>query len=307
MASLPSGRGAGCAVPRIYVARDVSATVVARQRLRMAGGRPVRRRWKALIETTSDTRDQQPRDAVIGTAVVAGPPILTGALTAAFAPIEIGIVVGGAVFFAMSYAGPLVRRRLAQKGPRATGGETYRLTTISERAAFDRVLATADRITETWPGLGALVDVFDAETMLADALWEIARVLARRQEVGAVLAELSRPDFMIADPSDETARELRVHRRAARAAMTRVETELVQREANLRRVEQAGRRLARELEMRRAIRAAEESLGTSSRSPEPLGPTSVDPAAELAEQTQSVLAAYRELTVASTVELPPQP
>jgi hypothetical protein len=287
-------------VPRIHVARDLNATVVSRRRLRMAGGRPVRRRWKALVETTADTGEQQPRDAVIGTAMVAGPPILTGALTAAFAPLEIGIVVGGVVFFAMSYVGPLLRRRLAKRGPRA-GGEAYRLTTISERAAFDRVLATADRITESWPGLGPLVDVFDAEAMLADALWEIARVLARRQEVSAVLAELSRPDFMAADPLDETARELGVHRRAARAAISQVEVELVQREANLRRVEQAGRRLSRELEMRRAIRTAEESLRTS---PDP-GATGLDPAAELAEQTQSVLAAYRELTVAPAAELPP--
>ena len=290
---------------RIYVARDVNATVVSRQRLRMAGGRTVRRRWKALTELSPDTVDQQPRDAVVGTVMVAGPPILTGALAAAFAPIEIGIVAGGVVFFAMSYVGPLIRRRLTKKGPRTTGGEAYRLTTISERAAFDRVLATADRITETWPGLGSLVDVFDAEAMLADALWEIARVLARRQEVSGVLAELSRPDFMVAEPGDETARELRVHRRAARVAMAQVEAELLQREANLRRVEQAGRRLSRELEMRRAIRTAEESLRTS-QSVEAAGLKFVDPAAELAEQTQSVLAAYRELTVAATLELPPQ-
>lgn len=288
---------------RIYVARDVNATVVSRQRLRMAGGRPVRRRWKALVETTADTGTQQPRDAVIGTAMVAGPPILTGALTAAFAPLEVGIVVGGLVFFAMSYVGPLVRRRLVKQGPRI-GGAAYRLTTISERAAFDRVLATADRITESWPGLGELVDVFDAEAMLADALWEIARVLARRQEVSAVLSELSRPDFMIADPADETAREVGVHRRAARAAIAATEAELVRREANLRRVEQAGRRLSRELEMRRAIRTAEESLRTAP-NPDAPGPSAVDPAAELAEQTQSVLAAYRELTVAPTVDLPP--
>jgi hypothetical protein len=283
-------------VPRLYVARDLSATVISRHRLRMAGGRAVRRRWKALVETTADTGAQQPRDAVIGTAMVAGPPILTGALTAVFAPVEIGIVVGGAVFFGMSYVAPLVRRQLAGRGPRTTGA-AYRLTTISERAAFDRVLATADRITESWPGLGALVDVFDAEAMLADALWEIARVLARRQEVSAVLSELSRPDFLNADPADGTAREVGVHRRAARAAIARAEAELVQREANLRRVEQAGRRLARELEMRRAIRVAEESLQTS------LALPPADPAAELAEQTQSVLAAYRELTVA--VDLPP--
>ncbi|MGX6602610.1 hypothetical protein ACWKSP_10800 [Micromonosporaceae bacterium Da 78-11] len=298
------GAGVRVAGPRIHVARDDSVIVVSRRRLRLIGGRPVHRPWKALVETTTETSDQHPRDAVVGTALVAGPPILAGALTAAFAPVEVGIVAGGAVFFAMSYLGPMIRGRLAKRGPRATGGQVYRLTTVSERAAFDRVLATADRISETWPGLGSLVDVFDAETMLADALWEIARVLARRQEVSAVLTELSRPDFMVVDPGDQTARELQVHRRAARTAMAQVEAELAQREANLRRVEQVGRRLSRELEMRRAIRAAEESL-RAGQSPELAGLTSVDPAAELAEQTQSVLAAYRELTVAPTLDLPP--
>jgi hypothetical protein len=276
---------------RIYLARDDRATLVSRRRLRMVAGRPVRHPWKALVETDATARATTSATSPAGMALVVGPPVLAGAVITTFAPVEIGIAAGGAVFFAMSYLSPVFRRYLVGRGPRATGGETHRLTAVAERAAFDRVLATADRISETWPGLGSLLEVVDAEAMLADALWEIAGVLARREELSGVLTELSRPDFLAANPSDETARELRIHRRAARLAMAQVESELAAREGNLRRVEQAGRNLVRELEMRRAIRAAEQSLRT-------VQPAAGDPAAELAEHTQSVLTAYRELTSA---------
>ncbi len=284
----------------IYVARDENTIVVSRRRLRLTHSRPVLRPWQALVEITSQTLSPPPTNAVVGAALFGGPPVALGALTATFAPLEIAIATGGAVFFAMSYLAPLFRRRRPKKDLLATGGKVHLLHSAAERTAFDRVLKTADRIAETWPGLSTLVDVVDAEAMLADAVWEIARVLARRQEVSGVVAELSKPDFQSADPADETVRELRIQHQAARATLAQVQAELAQREANLRRAEEAGRNLSRELEMRRAIRAAQESLYDLA-----APPLADDPAAELTQQTQSVLAAYRELTAAATITPPP--
>jgi hypothetical protein len=397
---------------RLYVARDARITAVSRGRLRMSNTTPVRRNWRALVEVTTPVLTPKPPRSLSDAVLVVLPPALAGSLTAAVAPLEAGIAVGGAVFFAASYLAPVLRRRAdhfplprptdqpdrpgstdqpAQSGradqvswsghtdqpaqpgsadqvsrpggadqilqsgradqtsrfslarpisesgladrvprftllnrltripwfsrsertqqpgrsartqqpgrsdriPRSDHADLRLLSGAPERAAFQQAVGVADRIAETWPALGALVDPADAEPLLAGALWEISGVLARRQELTAVLAELNRPDFAAAPTTDQTARELRAQVQASRAALTRVGADLARREASLRRAEEAGRHFIREQEMRQAIRAAEDTL----RDATPGFPTStLDPAADLAEQTQSVLTAYRELT-----------
>ncbi len=263
------------------------------------------------------------------------PPVATALITTASLSVEAGVAAGAAVFFGTSFLFPLLRRRagtgpdgisrpagsasssppaeraagrqFSLPGRRAAGGllsllgrrggvdGAVTLTDPADRAAFDRALAIADRISATWPRLGSLINPADAEALLAGALAEIAAVLARRRELAAVLAGLSRPDFAARSASDETARELRAHLSATRTALTGVELELARREASLSRAEKAGHDFIREQEMRQAIRAAEESLRTSAH-PE-LGPARVpDAGADLAEQTRAVVDAYRELT-----------
>jgi len=196
----------------------------------------------------------------------------------------------------------LFRRRV---GPPALQGG-IELTAAAERTAFDRVGATADRVAETWPALDGLIDVAEAKTLLAEALWEIAGVLARRQELSEVLTQLTRPDFAALSTAAATASKLQTQIRATKEALSAVEIDLAGREASLRRAEEAGRTFVRDREMHEAIRAAERSLAATSPdpalaalSPDPAlaaaAPTS-DPAADLAEHTHLVLAAYRELT-----------
>lgn len=91
-----------------------------------------------------------------------------------------------------------------------------------------------------------------------------------------------------------TARELRTQTQATKAALAQVRADLAAREASMRRAEEAGRQFIRDQEMRQAIRAAEDTL----REAPPHLPPPQDPATDLAERTQSVLAAYRELTAA---------
>ena len=255
------------------------------------GARPVRRSWRGLVELPARTGRARG-----DTALVFAAPAAIGALAAAFAPVEVGIAVGGAALVASTYVTPLLRRRVAA---RAADRRLHRpgnlvLTGACERAAWDRAVAVADRISETWPELASLIDVVEADVLLAEALWEIAGVLAHRQELDGVLGDLSRPDFATA--ADETAGEVRYQLGVARAARAGIEAELVGREASLRRAEEAGRDFIREQDMRRAVRAAEHSLRSTPPPGLPPAPPVPDAGADLAEHTRSVLDAYRELT-----------
>jgi hypothetical protein len=301
---------------RLYVAKDENLTVVSRGRVRMGGAQRVVRPWGVLVErasgsargerasgpvpgeraaaspdqvaapqerTTGPGRQRKSRAlaSLADAAFVVVPPVLAGSVTATFAPVEAGFAVGGCLLLATSALAQPLRRRLASRGPRAGGHETRVLT--SERAAFHRAINLAERISETWPALGSMVDITDAERTLSEALWEIADLLSRRQTLTGILADLSRPEFA-AQPSGELTAQLR----ATKEALSEMDADLARREASLRRADEAGREFLREQDMRQAIRAAEDELTT---------PVSLsDAGTHLADQTRSVLEAYRELT-----------
>ncbi|WP_213005390.1 hypothetical protein [Paractinoplanes toevensis] len=275
----------------LYIARDRNTTVISRAGLRVRDGRRVRRSWAALVEIRVP-EEPAPADRSLPVIVAVGlPPVLVTLAALHFLGIELALVLGVFLLLALSSVVPAIHGRRARRARQQPAPDARTLTAAAERTAFDRAVATADRISETWPALGDLVDVSTAEALLADALWEIAGRLARRQELSAVLADLTRPAFAGLAPADGTAERLQAQIRATKEALSAIEIDLAAREASLRRAEEAGRTFIREREMRRAIQAAERSLGTRS---EP--PRATDPAADLADQTQLVLTAYRELT-----------
>jgi hypothetical protein len=310
-------------VARIYVTRDEAVTVVSRRRPPVFPGRRVRRSWRELVEYSARSRTS-------GTTLLTfGPPAALGGVVAILAPPEIAVAVGGASLVATTYVAPTVRRRLSAwvtarrvKAPRLRRSSYAPLRGAAEQEAFDRAIGLADRISQTWPRLGALIDPADAGMLLAGALWEIAELLARRQELEAVVAGLDRPEF-IAEPAHDArppkakpgtgaaaeaapaaaaaarqqrgtanplVRELRSRLAEAKAALAAVNADLVRRESALHRAEQAGLDFIREQEMRRAIRTADNAL----RAAPP--PGTLDAAADLADRTRAVVAAYRELT-----------
>ena len=289
---------------RLYVVRNDSAVAISRQRLRTTGGRVVARRWGGLAETESARLDASPRFSASGAATVILPPLVVGLVSMLLSQeISIALLAAAVTFLLMAYLGPLVTRRraagaVAARPEGAGSGSVHVLFDHPEQATFARAVETADRIAATWPHLGALIDSADADAMLADALWELAGVLARRQELRRLLADLDRPDFDTVPDADDTVRELRGHRDAARAALRTIDEEIARRETSLANAEQAGRGFIREQEMREAIRAAQESLHGTLAAPSDV--TSVaqraDAGAELAEQTRTVLSAYRELS-----------
>ncbi|MCM4083625.1 hypothetical protein [Paractinoplanes hotanensis] len=285
---------------RLFVARDSAATVVSRERLPLAGARLVDRPWSALVEVTvPDVRKPDERHESRGAGWIIFSPLIAGGIAASLGAAELGILVAAVTFFGLAYVEPSLRRRFEAKRSRSAPISARILTASAERAAFEEATRLADSVSTTWPHLGALIETTEAEAMLADALWEIAGVLTRRQKLARVLADLSRPDFAAQSPSDETALELRSHLHATEQALAVLEADLTRRLASLRRAEQAGRNFIREDEMRRAIREARETLGAPDLDLAALSQTALTPAdaaADLADQTRSVLDAYRELT-----------
>jgi hypothetical protein len=283
---------------RLYVARNASATVVARSRPWMIGGRTVHRRWYAtLVERTTPAQEQHWSVFEAGTVLVP-PLVVLLAVTALADSVGLGFLAGCIVFFVLAYLGPMQgQRRFHRLIGHPAAADVRTLSQSTGREVFDRALHSADRVSETWPALTGLVQVTDAEEMLNEALWELAGVLVKAEQVHTVLLELSRPEFAQRSRTDETAREVEEQRRATRAALVTLNEEVARRVGGIQRAEVAGWTFIREKEMRQAIHAAEESL-RSLRDEEPAaaGAPRPDAGAELAEHTQSVVAAYRELT-----------
>jgi hypothetical protein len=288
------------------VARDASVTLVARRRPWLAGSRTVRRRfYGTLVEKAAPV--QGSRWSAREAAIVLAPPVAVLLLTtAASGSVLGGLLAGCAVFFLLAYLGPMQRERQSRRIGGRPSPDRRVLSQSTGREVFDRALRSADRVSETWPSLAELVRVADAEAMLSEALWELAGVLVKAEEVHTVLVELSRPEFAQRSRSDETAREVEEHRQATRAALVTLNEEIARRVAGIERAEAAGWSFIREKEMRRAIHAAEESLRTVR--PEDSGVVAgaarVDAGAELAEHTQSVVEAYRELTARFRIDPP---
>jgi hypothetical protein len=291
---------------RLYVARDASVTVVARRRPWTAGSRTVRRRfYPTVVEKAAP--GEGPQWSVREAAAVLVPPLAVLLLaTAASGSALGGLLAACLVFLLLAYLGPMRRERQSRRLVGRPSPDQRVLSQSTGREVFDLALRSADRVSETWPSLAELIRVADAEAMLSEALWELAGVLVKAEEVHTILVELSRPEFAQRSQSDETAREVEEHRRATRAALVMLNEEIARRVAGIERAEAAGWSFIREKEMRRAILAAEESLrGVRTEDSGVLaGVTRADAGAELAEHTQSVVEAYRELTARFRTEPP---
>jgi hypothetical protein len=292
------------ATPRLYVARDDAVLVVSRQRLRTVGGRTSLRRWSGAVETSSATPDPEPPRSLAGAAVVAVPPALIfGLLLLAGVDVVVAAMVALTAFFAFAYLAPVVRRAARRPAGEGAGAGTLQggdssdnarlLFDTEERAAFDQALDVADRISDTWPQLGGLVDPGDAGILLASALWDLSGVLVRRQQVRRVLADLNRSGHD-ERAVGETAGDLEQHRTSAARLLTDLDADIARRIGHLAAAERAGRDVIREREARRAVDDAARSLRGLAADRQLPQPTD-DAGSELAERTETVLAAYREL------------
>jgi hypothetical protein len=276
----------------LHIGADAEKTVVAPYPLTMRTGRGRRRRTGSVTELvpvppSGRTRADRIRFAARLTIPLA---ILCAVLDA----------VGMPWWTAAAGSAALVlwvvreQARAARPGSVAVppGDDCHVLVAPEERQAYRKALETSRRVRRTWPELGGLVDPADADRTLTRALDELAALLARRQQIRRLRAELSGVDHA-ALPADSAAVQ------ALTAQRHRVETLWRETGAQANRMlcgitaaARTGEELIREQQVHRTARDAELAISRLAVA----GPAPAVPAApELAERTAAVVAAYREL------------
>ena len=273
--------------PTLYVAHDEKLVIVSRLPLEVVGGRGLSYGWGSVLELTPADRsdDRGPRPGVLySLALIFG---VLGAL----------VLVGGAfwgglvLLAAIATAGGTVLHGWRQRpgvisAPRleTEPDQHHVLVDERDRQVFSDAIDLCQRTSETWPSLGALVDVPVAERQLAQALFDLAGALERRQELRELHADLAEHDGAF---------ELAPRILRATSALAASDDEVGRRLAALNAVAVAGEELIRDQRIDALGREADEALARLTAA----GPAVVpDAGSELAERTEAVLRAYRELT-----------
>ncbi|SDT65671.1 hypothetical protein [Actinoplanes derwentensis] len=274
----------------LFVGADAEKVVVSSYPLRVRSGVVRRERTGSLVEFVCRPPSGRGRDErIVFASRVALPLLVVAAVLSAFG-VSWWLAAAGCAGVVAA-----VWRRQARGAQQAAfavprDGESRVLWTVPERAAFYDALDAAQRVRATWPALGAMIDPVLAERSLTRALGEFAEVLERRQELRRLRADLA--GVRDADiPVDSPARRAADVQRERAESAWREAGDAAQR--ILRSVDtaaRAGESFIRERQVAATARHAERTLarvtgvGTLAES----GP-------ELADRTEAVIAAYRDL------------
>ncbi|MFC7533506.1 hypothetical protein [Actinoplanes sp. GCM10030250] len=168
--------------------------------------------------------------------------------------------------------------------------ESLVLWTVPERTAFEAAVIASRRVRATWPSLGTMIDPVLADRSLTRALGELGEVLSRRQELRRLRSELAA--VRDADiPADSPARSAVDEQWVRAEQLWRAEDAAANR--ILRSVDaaaRAGESFIRERQVAATARYAERTLARVTGAP-----ASVESGPELADRTEAVVAAYRDL------------
>jgi hypothetical protein len=274
----------------LYVGVDGEKVVVSPYPLKMRTGRGHRRRHGSLIELVPVPPSGRGReDRIRRTARLALPLVLLCAvLTALGIPWWLP-ALGSALLI-----GHVARlqARAARAGTIALppGDDAHVLVAEQERAAYHRALVVSRRIRRTWPALGALVDPADADRSLTRALAELAALMARRQQIRWLRAELT--EVRVGDlPAGSPALAALAAQRVRVEQLWRYTGATANRMlSSIDAAALAGESLIREM---RIGETAQQAALTLTRLAGPAADTGAGP--DLAERTAAVIAAYREL------------
>ena len=153
------------------------------------------------------------------------------------------------------------------------------LRTWDERLAYEKAVVVSRRIRRTWPELPDLIDPVEADRSLTRALGQLAALLARRQEIRRVRADLT--DAARAElPADSPARQdLAAQRERVEALWRQTGQAAIRMLAGLNAAALAGEAVLREERTSRAARAADRAISRLT----------------TAERGAAVVDAYREL------------
>jgi hypothetical protein len=275
---------------QLHIGIDAEKVVVSPYPLKARSGRLRRTRTGTLAEASprpSSGRGREERLAF--TARVAFPLVFVSAVLCAAGISWWLAAAGSTALVALVWrAQARAAQRAALAVPRDT--ESHVLWTAPERAAFEGAVIASRRVRATWPALGDMIDPVLADRYLTRALGELGEVLARRQELRRLRAELAgvrdadipadSPARMAADEQERHAEELwRDEDATARRILHSIDA-----------AARAGESFIRERQVAATARYAERTLARVTGAP-----SSAESGPELAGRTEAVIAAYRDL------------
>ncbi|NJC71240.1 hypothetical protein HC031_16185 [Planosporangium thailandense] len=281
--------------PMLYVAHDDQMVIVSTLPLRIRGGRAETFRWGSVVEISP----ADPGEDTVGVRELRRFAVLLLVVAVLFACVRSGWwlipALGGTVCLAASVVGGWLRREGAILAPEIDRrpDEHRVLIDDEDREAFSEAIDLGERISKTWPALHGLIDTAAAGRQLAHALWELAGLLERRQDLREVRDDLAEKDHDGLPADSPAVRELRAQREKVAAALADLDADVHRRLSDLTATALAGENFLREQEIGELIRDTDQRLAELTPHDLPGGPES---GAALAEHTQAVLAAYRDLT-----------
>jgi hypothetical protein len=274
----------------LHIGIDTEKVVVAAYPLKMRSGRARRSRAGSVTEVLPVPPSGRSREIRLSFTARGALPLIfmAGVLYAAGLPWWLPAAA------AATAVGLIWHRqaRAAQPGLIAlpAGAESQVLRAMPERVAFDRAVAVSRRIRRTWPSLPDMIDPVVADRSLTRALDDLAGLMARRQEIRRLRAELR--EVRAQDVPDDSPAVL-----ALAAQRERVEELWLATAEQANRILRsldaaalAGETFLRERQIGETARAAEQVLATLVVGAPPTGT-----GPELAARTEAVISAYREL------------
>jgi hypothetical protein len=281
-------------LPMLYVAHDDTMAIVSVLPLKIRGGRADTYRWGSVLEISpappGEGMDVRAMCRFVAYILLAFSVLLMcGHVQWWPVILLVGFVILGvaAVYPVGRTAGVILAPELHRRRD-----DHKVLVDEDDRAAMSEAIDIGERISSAWPALQGMVDTAVAERLLAHALWELAGVLERRQglrEMRDDLAEQHHDDL----PADSrAARDLLAQREKVTSALAGLDAEVDRHLGDLTATAVAGENFIREQEIGKLVRDADEKLAKLA--PHDL-PAESKSGARLADQTEAVLTAYREL------------
>jgi hypothetical protein len=282
----------------LHIGIDAEKVVVSAYPLRMRTGRALRRRQGSITEVvpappSGRTRDDRVRFLCqLALALLLLSAVLSG--------------VGFAWWIAPSIGAGILalvgrdQARAAATGTIAVPRGTHPDQTLQvlyakdERTAFERTFTVAKRVQRTWPALRDMIDPADAQQLLARALADLAEVLAHRQQIRRLRRELAgvRHGDLPADSPAVLA--FTAQRERLETLWRETGEQANQHILSINAAAVAGECLIREQQVEQTTRDAADAIAHLTMSA-PAGSTGNGGGQELADRTQAVIGAYREL------------
>ena len=272
--------------PVLFIAHDEEVAVVSTDPVGVVGGRADEYRWGRVLESTPADPGQA-RTAAVGYRGLGVLALIIGSLLNCFgAGWGSKVMLAGLIVVVVSSGYIWMRKTGVVAAPTK---DCYLLSDPDDRKILSDAIDTCRRSARTWPALDRLIDIPAAEVQLALALLDIARVLDRRRHLRDLQDDLAAAGVS-GSPTQNTALEGRAKRIAD--ALREADDDLRNRLDSLTATATAGEAFVREQEFGKLTRDIDDAL---ERLTAPGANAAPDLGAQLADQTETVLRAYREL------------